>query len=114
MSKAYENKKPSHLVKLSSTKFAKTRQLKSNLARVRNLSDEDIAADVAKDSDVAPLLAQWPKDAHVVIPRGKIPISLRVDADIVEFFKSYGGGYLSRMNAVLRAYMKSMHKKKMV
>lgn len=38
-------------------------------------------------------------------PTHKKAISLRVDADILDFFKSEGKGYQTRMNAVLRAYM---------
>jgi uncharacterized protein (DUF4415 family) len=35
----------------------------------------------------------------------KTPISLRLDPDVLEFFKSQGPGYQTRMNAVLRSYM---------
>jgi uncharacterized protein (DUF4415 family) len=31
-------------------------------------------------------------------------VSLRIDADVLEWFKSQGEGYQTRMNAVLRAY----------
>ena len=34
----------------------------------------------------------------------KVTISLRVDADVLEWFKAAGPGYQTRMNAVLRAY----------
>jgi len=34
----------------------------------------------------------------------KATISLRVDADVLEWFKAAGPGYQTRMNAVLRAY----------
>jgi uncharacterized protein (DUF4415 family) len=40
-----------------------------------------------------------------VLPASKIPISLRVDADVLEFFRETGPRYQSRMNAVLRSYM---------
>lgn len=35
----------------------------------------------------------------------KALLSLRIDADVIEWFKSQGAGYQSRMNALLRAYM---------
>jgi uncharacterized protein (DUF4415 family) len=35
----------------------------------------------------------------------KTPISLRVDPDVLDFFKSQGPGYQTRINAVLRSYM---------
>lgn len=41
------------------------------------------------------------------LPQSKIAISLRVDRDILDFFKSEGRGYQTRMNAVLRAYMEA-------
>ena len=35
----------------------------------------------------------------------KILLSLRIDSDVVEWFRSRGRGYQSQMNALLRAYM---------
>lgn len=43
--------------------------------------------------------------AELVIPEPKQAISLRVDADVLEFFRAQGKGYQTRINAVLRAYM---------
>ena len=45
------------------------------------------------------------KNARLVLPRGKTSVHLRVDSDIVEFFRAQGKGHLTRMNAVLRAYV---------
>ena len=39
------------------------------------------------------------------VPRSKTLLSLRVDSDVVEWFRAQGRGYQSRMNALLRAYM---------
>ena len=49
------------------------------------------------------------RNARVVMPddRGKTPVSLRVDTEVVEWFKQQGKGYLTRMNAVLRAYVET-------
>jgi uncharacterized protein (DUF4415 family) len=56
-----------------------------------------------------PELADLPDDfweeARVVEPVTKLPISLRVDADVLNWFKDQGPRYQSRMNAVLRSYM---------
>jgi uncharacterized protein (DUF4415 family) len=49
--------------------------------------------------------ADFWKDARVVMPRGKTSVHLRLDSDIVEWFKAHGKGHLTRMNAVLRAYV---------
>jgi uncharacterized protein (DUF4415 family) len=45
------------------------------------------------------------KNAMVVMPGGKTSLHLRVDNDIVDWFKKHGKGHLTRMNAVLRAYV---------
>ena len=45
--------------------------------------------------------------AEVVTPEVKKSVHLRVDADVLEFFKEGGKGHLTRMNAVLRRYMKA-------
>ena len=37
----------------------------------------------------------------------KVDIHMRLDPDIVEFFKKEGPGYQSRINAVLRTYMEA-------
>ena len=39
--------------------------------------------------------------------RKKALLSLRIDHDVIEWFKSQGSGYPSRMNALLRAYMEA-------
>ena len=45
------------------------------------------------------------KSARVVLPPGKTSVHLRLDSDVVEWFRSNGKGHLTRMNAVLRAYV---------
>lgn len=41
----------------------------------------------------------------------KKPVTMRLDNDILEFFKSQGKGYQTRINAVLRAYMEAQLKR---
>jgi uncharacterized protein (DUF4415 family) len=45
------------------------------------------------------------RQARVVMPPGKTPVHLRLDSDIVDWFKTRGPGHLTRMNAVSRAYV---------
>ena len=47
------------------------------------------------------------RSARVVMPPGKKSVHLRVDADVLAWFKAQGRGYLTRMNAVLRSYMEA-------
>ena len=51
--------------------------------------------------------ADFWKNAKVVMPRGKTSVHLRLDNDIVDWFKDHGKGHLTRMNAVLRAYVEA-------
>lgn len=46
-------------------------------------------------------------DAEVVMPVEKKSVHLRLDADVLAFFKEGGKGHLTRMNAVLRRYMEA-------
>jgi uncharacterized protein (DUF4415 family) len=53
------------------------------------------------------LSAEFWKSARVVMPNGKTSVHLRLDSDVVEWFKARGKGHLTRMNAVLRAYVEA-------
>jgi len=58
-------------------------------------------------SDIAELDANFWKHAKVVHPAHKKSITLRLDDDIIDWFKKTGRGYQTRMNAVLKSYVKS-------
>ena len=77
---------------------------KTDWAAVDALTDEDIAAAVARDPDAVPIGVDW-SDAVLVVPPRKKAISIRVDDDVLDYFKRQGAGYQRRMNAVLRSYM---------
>ena len=69
------------------------------------LRQED-AAGIEPLDDVEIDNGDWDwENATVTMPKPKQAISLRVDPDVLEFFKSQGKGYQTRMNAVLRSYM---------
>jgi uncharacterized protein (DUF4415 family) len=61
-----------------------------------------------------PELANLPEDfwddAELVTPASKRAISLRVDEDVLDWFKQTGPKYQTRMNAVLRSFMARMRK----
>jgi uncharacterized protein (DUF4415 family) len=69
------------------------------------LTDEDIDKAIAEDPDAAPVLdEEWFKHAILTIP-AKTATSIRIDSDVIDWFKSEGKGWQTRMNAVLRAYV---------
>jgi uncharacterized protein (DUF4415 family) len=51
--------------------------------------------------------AEFWNSARVVMPSGKTSVHLRLDSDVVEWFRARGKGHLTRMNAVLRAYVEA-------
>jgi uncharacterized protein (DUF4415 family) len=42
--------------------------------------------------------------ARPVVPRRKQPVHLRLDPDVLDWFRSHGPGYQTKINAVLRSY----------
>jgi len=92
-------------------KWGYRRKGKTDWARVDALTDADIAKAVANDPDAAPIDIDW-SDAVLVIPARKKAISIRVDEDVLDFFKKEGDGYQRRINAVLRSYMQQKAKPK--
>lgn len=82
----------------------------SDWARVDTLTDEEIEASVADDPDEAGFQGiDWSKAELASLPR-KLPISIRVDEDVLDFFKRQGPGYQRRINAVLRTFMTEARK----
>jgi uncharacterized protein (DUF4415 family) len=51
--------------------------------------------------------ADFWSSASVVMPGGKTSVHLRLDSEVVDWFKANGKGHLTRMNAVLRAYVEA-------
>ena len=76
---------------------------RADLSRVRRMSEAEVR------NTSPPELAGLPDDfwesAVLVAPVRKQAISLRVDEDVLAWFKRTGPRYQSRMNAVLRSYM---------
>ena len=76
---------------------------RANLAKLRRVTEAEIGR--SSPDELRDLPADFWVDAVPVLPAAKVPISLRVDSDVLEFFRETGPRYQSRMNAVLRSYM---------
>lgn len=87
------------------------RKGKTDWARFDAMTDAEIDAAIAGDPDAAPIDIDW-SDAVLVVPAQKKAISIRVDEDVLDFFKKEGAGYQRRINAVLRSYMQQKAKPK--
>jgi uncharacterized protein (DUF4415 family) len=85
------------------------RRGKTDWARVDALTDAEIEEAVRNDPDAAPLDIDS-SEAILVIPPKKKAISIRVDEDVLNYFKKHGAGYQRRMNAVLRSFVDQKRK----
>lgn len=77
---------------------------KTNFRRLRKMKAEDVKVTVEHPAlDVKRI-------ARVIVRKGlrpvppKASVSLRIDVDVLEWFKARGSGYQTRINAVLRAF----------
>ena len=77
--------------------------------RVRGMSEDEIEANAAANLDNPPWTDAELQAAEMVLPDGepKVPVSIRLDAEVLDFFKQGGRGYQSRINAVLLGYVRS-------
>jgi uncharacterized protein (DUF4415 family) len=75
------------------------------ISRKRLEELENIPESAIDTSDIPELDASFWEKAQLVQPITKQAISLRVDRDVLDWFKSQGKGYQSLMNAVLRSYV---------
>ena len=88
-----------------------TRRQKEDLARLRAMPDEEI------DMSDAPEILDWSNAKRGMFYRPvKRQITLRVDADVVEWFKEHAGengrGYQTAMNRALREHVVRTEKAK--
>ena len=75
---------------------------KKRLEEIEAIRDEDIDY-----SDIRELGEDFWRRAERQMPRPKQGVYVRLDADVLEWLKSKGKGYQTRMNAMLRALMES-------
>ena len=92
---------------------AQEKESKTDWDRVEGLTDEQIRKAAEEDPDQFLLDEEWFENATFVMPSSeKERITIRLDEDILEFFRAGGSGYQSRINKVLREYMAVQRYKK--
>ena len=80
--------------------------------RLKDMPDEEITRAAESDPDNLPLDDPFFETARRLPPsallkEAKQQITLRIDAEVLEWFRASGSGYQSRMNAVLKAYVQT-------
>ena len=73
-----------------------------NAEEIAALSDKDIDF-----SDLPELDEDFWREAERVDPDRTQPLTIRVKKSVLDYFKSGGKGYQTRINAVLEAYVRS-------
>ncbi len=74
--------------------------------RLEKMTDEEIDY-----SDIPPLGEDFFAHAELRLPRPKQTVTIRLDAEVVDWFKSQGKGYQTRINAVLQMYIQSQQRR---
>ena len=83
---------------------------RTDLARVLVKTEDDLERDIASDPDFKDVPTDWYLAAEAVMPTPKKLLSLRLDGEVVNWFKQQGPGYQTRINAVLVAFVNQAKK----
>jgi uncharacterized protein (DUF4415 family) len=78
-------------------------EVRSDWTATEALSPEDVER-LAEEED-GPLPEGWEATVMLGIPAAKQAVNLRLDRDVLGWFRAQGPGYQTRINAVLRAFM---------
>jgi len=74
--------------------------------RFNAITDE--AIDFSDIPEITPeMFAKAVVRKGIKMPAAKAQLTLRIDQDVLNWFKAQGSGYQTRMNALLRAYMEA-------
>lgn len=83
----------------------------TDLKRLRALRDKDI--DLSENPEVTPeMFAKAIVRRGLVSPPSKEQVTLRLDEDVLKWFRSQGKGYQTQINALLRAYVEARRNKR--
>jgi uncharacterized protein (DUF4415 family) len=94
---SFQHERPT-AVKKSSTK----KRSRTNWVRIDALRDKDIDF-----SDIPEQGKTFFRRAILRLPEPKAAVTIRLDRQVLDWFKSQGRGYQTRINALLRAYMEA-------
>ena len=99
--------KKEHIVRYSVKDLASKRErgeTRSDWARAAAMTEEEIESDIASDPNGAGMVVDW-DTVSVKLPEAKADLHMRIDRDVLDFFRRTGRGYQTRINAVLRSYV---------
>jgi uncharacterized protein (DUF4415 family) len=80
---------------------------RSDWVKAAAMTNEELEASIAADGDEAGMVMDW-DSLTVELPKPKADLHMRLDRDVLDFFRKTGKGYQTRINAVLRSYVSHM------
>jgi uncharacterized protein (DUF4415 family) len=99
-----------HIVRHTAAELDSLRQRgesRSDWAKAAAMTHEEIEASVASDPDETGMVIDW-DSATVEMPQPKAVLNMRVDQEVLDYFRETGRGYQTRINAVLKSYVSRM------
>lgn len=110
---AVRDKGRTHTVRLTDGQLRKM-ETKTDFKRLDAMTDRDIARQIADNPDAAPEFTDelFERVEMLVAEPKREQIALKVESDVLAFFRASGPKYQTRMNAVLRAYMEQAKKQR--
>ncbi len=79
---------------------------RTDLVRVDALTAEEIERASMQQLEEDGVDGDWTKSVEVVTAVNKKTVTMRLDPDLIDWFRKTGPGYQTRINAILRAYMR--------
>lgn len=105
--------KKEHIVKYTDEELAKLVEREgtsSDWDKAACMTEAEIESRIASDPDEADMVMDWDK-ATPEMPQPKAVLNIRIDKDVLEYFRKKGKGYQTLINAVLRSYVKQKEQK---
>jgi uncharacterized protein (DUF4415 family) len=84
-----------------------SRKSRTDIKRLKSMKDSEIIIDKDAPAWTPEMFARAMVRKGLKPVRTKSLLSLRIDADVLAWFRAQGRGYQSRMNALLRAFMEA-------
>ncbi len=98
-------KKETHIKSYTAAELKAKRKVSgTDLKKVDAMSDAKLEKVIAEDVDEKDLQPDWTQ-AKLVLSQPKQSVHLRLEQETIAFFKARGKGHISRMQAVLKAYV---------
>lgn len=79
----------------------------SDWIKAAAMTEAEIETAIASDHDEAGMVLDW-SQVSANLPQPKAVLNIRIDYEVLDFFRNKGKGYQTKINAVLRSYVEQM------